>query len=119
MNAFLFFNEFEVWDKDLKFLRDITIHKDYPVNSLAVNDQKQLYSCGSDGTLRFFKSPLSNNDNDILAQSTSANITALVISDNILYSGDEKGNVTKWHNNQIAGQYDIMEEVKSMAVEGL
>lgn len=107
-----------MWDKDLKFAREIAIHKDYPVLSLVVNDQKQLYSSGSDGTLRFFKNPLSDNDNDILSQSASENITALVICDNILYAGDERGNVTKWQNNQKTGHYEIMEEVKGMAIEG-
>lgn len=41
-----------MWDRDLKFLREIPIHKEFPVLALVANSQNQLYSSGRDGSLR-------------------------------------------------------------------
>lgn len=38
-------------------------------------------------------------------------VTALYCVDNILYSGDDKGIVTKWYHNQVGCQYNVLEEV--------
>lgn len=100
-----------MWDKDLKFVREIPIHKDYPVLALTVNSQNQLYSSGRDGSLRFFRSPRRNNNNDILLQTVMDDVTTLFCVDNILYSGDDKGIVTKWYHNQVGCQYNTLEEV--------
>lgn len=108
-----------MWDKDLKFGREIAIHKDYAVIAMVVNNHKQLYSCGRDGTLRFFRRPWSHDTNDTLLQTVMDDVTALTIYDDTLYSGDDKGIVTKWYHNQVGCQYNVMEEVKSLAVEGL
>lgn len=108
----------KVWDKDLKFGREIAIHKDFPVLSLVVNDHKQLYSSGRDGSLRYFRRPWSHDYNDIMLQTVMDDVTCLYIVDNILYSGDDKGIVTKWYHNQVGCQYNVLEEVRAMAVEG-
>lgn len=109
---------FKVWDKDLKFAREIAIHKDFSVLALAVNKQKQIFSSGRDGSLRYFKRPWSHDTNDILLQTVADDVTCLHIADNTLYSGDDKGIVTKWYHNAVGCQYNVMEEVRSMAVEG-
>lgn len=109
----------KVWDKDLKFGREIAIHKDFAVLSLAVNSQKQIYSCGRDGSLRYFRRPWSHDTNDILLQTVADDVTCLHVHDNILYSGDDKGIVIKWYHNQVGCQYNIHEEIKSMAYEGM
>lgn len=110
--------EFKVWDKDLKFGREIAIHKDFPVLALAVNTQKQIYSTGRDGSLRFFRRPWSHDTNEIIVQTVMDDVTCLHMSNNILYSGDDKGIVTKWYQHKVGCQYNVMEEVRSMAVEG-
>lgn len=107
-----------MWDKDLKFSREIAIHKDFAVIALAVNDHKQIYSSGRDGTLRFFRRPWSHDHNDTLLQTVMDDVTSLFISDNTLFSGDDKGIVTKWYHNQVGCQYNALEEVLSLAVEG-
>lgn len=109
----------KVWDKDLKFKREIPIHKDYAVIALVLNEQKQIYSSGRDGTLRFLHRPWSHDHNDIILQSVTEDVTALAICDDTLYSGDDKGIVSKWYHTQVASQYNVLEEVKSMAVEGI
>lgn len=107
-----------VWDKDLKFAREIAIHKEFPILALAINKQKQIFSSGRDGSLRHFKRPWSHDTNDIMLQTVADDVTCLHVADNILYSGDDKGIVTKWYHNQVGCQYNVMEEVRSMAVEG-
>lgn len=102
----------------MKFTRENAVQKDYAIISMAVTDQKQLYTTGRDGTLRFYRRPWSHDTNDILLQTAMDDVTSLFVYDQILYSGDDKGIVTKWYHNQVGTQYNVMEEVKSMAVEG-
>lgn len=109
-------------------MKDIQAHKEY-ILAMAVNNHDQLYSAGRDGTLRFFKNPFKSNVNEVLMQVVTEDITALWVVDDLLFSGDDKGTVTKWlHNrNQVitihseshtkVSQYNIIEEVKSMIVE--
>lgn len=106
-----------LWDKDLKFVREIPVHKDFPVIAIVVNGHKQLYSCGRDGSLRYFRRPWSHDNNDILLQTVMDDVTSLYIENDVLFSGDDKGIVTKWYHNQVGAQYNVAEEVKSMAVE--
>ena len=107
-----------MWDKDLKFSREIAIHKEFPVLSLVVNTQKQLFSSGRDGSLRHFRRPWSHDTNDIMLQTVADDVTCLFVEKDTLFSGDDKGIVTKWYHNQVGCQYNVLEEIKSMAVEG-
>lgn len=107
-----------MWDQNLKFGREIAIHKDFPVLALVVNDHNQIYSSGRDGSLRYYRRPWSHDHNDIMLQTVMDDVTCLFIYDNTLYSGDDKGIVTKWYHNQVGCQYNVMEEVRSLAVEG-
>lgn len=106
-----------MWTKDLKFSREIAIHKDFQVISLAANSHKQLYSCGRDGSLRYFRRPWSHDNNDILLQTVQDDVTSLYIANDVLFSGDDKGIVTKWYHNQVGAQYNVGEEVRGLAVE--
>lgn len=108
-----------MWNKDLKFAREIVIHKDFPVLQLVVNDHNQIYSSGRDGSLRYFRRPWSHDHNDIMLQTVQDDVTSLFITKNTLYSGDDKGIATKWYHNQVGAQYNALEEIKSMAVEGI
>lgn len=107
-----------MWDKDFHLQRTIEIDKEYPIIALAVNSQNHLYSSGRDGTLRYFRIPWRVDKNDILLQTVDADVTALTVVENTLYTADDKGIVTKWYHNQIACQYNVYEEVRSMALEG-
>lgn len=109
-------------------MKDIQAHKEY-ILAMAINKHDQLYTAARDGTLRFFKNPFKSNVNEVLMQVVTEDITALYVVDNYLFSGDDKGTVTKWvHNqNQVVtlhseshtklSQYNIIEEVKSLIVE--
>lgn len=106
-----------VWNKDLKFGREIAIHKDFSLLALVVNSHKQLYSSGRDGSLRYFRRPWSHDHNDILLQTVMDDVTCLHVANDTLYSADDKGIVTKWYHNQVGAQYNVLEEVRSMAIE--
>lgn len=101
----------------MKLVKEIAAHKDY-VLALAVNSLDQLYSSSRDGTLQFFKNPeWKHNHPEVLLQTVLDDVTALCCVDEILYSGDDKGIVTKWYHNKVGCQYNILEEVKSISVE--
>lgn len=116
--------EFKLWDSNVKFGREIFTHQiegeRFAVLALSANDHKQLYSSARDGTLRFFRRPWSHDHNDIMLQTVMDDVTALTHSrnTNTLYSGDDKGIATKWYHNQVGCQYNVLEEVKSLVVEG-
>lgn len=101
----------------MKFGREIAIHKDFSVLCLAVNSHKQIYSSGRDGSLRYFRRPWSHDHNDTLLQTVMDDVTCLYIANDTLYSADDKGIVTKWYHNQVGAQYNVLEEVRSIAIE--
>lgn len=85
--------------------------------ALAATSKDQLYSSSRDGSTRFFRSPLKNDHNEVILQTVTDDIIQLVVVKDVLYSGDDKGVVTKWYQNKVGCQYNIIEEVKSMCVE--
>lgn len=105
-----------MWDHDLKFERDIVGHTE-PVLSLAFNTKGLLYSTARDGTLRYWSRPLKNNHHEILQQVVLDELTAVYCEEDVLFSGDDKGTVTKWYHHKPGCQYNIIEEVKSLIVE--
>lgn len=117
-------SKFKLWNTDLKFGRDLYDHRNddehFAVLCMVVNDHKQLYTSARDGTLRFFRRPWSHDSNEILLQTVMDDVTAITLSrnTNTLYSGDDKGIATKWYHNQVGCQYNVLEEVRSMVVEG-
>lgn len=108
----------------MQFGRNLYDHKNedehFAVLCLVVNEHKQLYSSARDGTLRFFRRPWSHDTNDILLQTVMDDVTSMTLSrnTNTLYSGDDKGIITKWYHNQVGCQYNVLEEIRSLAVEG-
>ncbi|KAJ6637963.1 hypothetical protein Bhyg_10694 [Pseudolycoriella hygida] len=107
-----------VWGKDLQFQREIPIHKNFAVLAIVANLQNHIYTCGRDGSLRYFRVPWRNSNNDILLQAVATDVTALFCVGNLLYSGDDKGIIKRWYNNRISCQLNVKKEVKSVAVDG-
>lgn len=104
----------KLWDKDLKFGRVLLVHKNedehFPVLCMVVNEHKQIYTSARDGTLRFFRRPWSHDTNETMLQTVMDDVTAIALSrnTNTLYSGDDKGIVTKWYHNQVGCQYNVL-----------
>lgn len=100
----------------MKFLREITVHRDY-ILALAATSKDVLYASSRDGTTRCFRAPLKNDHNEVILQTIADDITQLIVVKDVLFSGDDKGVVTRWYHNKVGNQYNIIEEVKSMYVE--
>lgn len=107
---------FQIWSPDLKFVREITVHRDY-ILALAATSTNVLYASSRDGSTRCFSSPLENDHNEVILQTIADDITQLVVVNDVLFSGDDKGIVTKWYHNKVESQYNLLEEIKSMYVE--
>lgn len=106
-----------MWDHELNFVRDIEGHTEYVLSIARDPKTGNLYSTARDGTLRFWSRPLKNNNNEVLQQVVLDDLTAVSCADGLLYSGDDKGTVTKWYNHKPGCCYNIIEEVKSMHIE--
>lgn len=107
----------QIWNIDLQLSREIDAHESY-IYAMAVNTKGWLYSSSCDGTIKYFKRPLESSDATVLMRTEHDEIAALVcVGDDTMFSGDDKGVVIKWVDNKITFKYNIVEEVRSMAVE--
>lgn len=77
----------------------------------------QLYTSSCDGHVKFIKDPANNDEIEELVCCDDP-IISMYSNEDLLYTGDEKGVVTKWKNNKMLFKYNIVEEVKSLAAEG-
>lgn len=105
-----------MWTHDLEYVRDIEGHSEC-ILSLAQNKKGVLYSTSRDGSLRYWPRPLKTNNHERLQQVVVDDLTAVYCDEDVLFSGDDKGTVTKWYNHKPGCQYNIIEEVKSLIVE--
>ena len=77
-----------------------------------------LYSSSCDGSIKYWEKPLLEQDNSsILMKTDNDVIGALACVDGDLFTGDDKGVVIRWINNKIGLKYNLIEEVKSFAIE--
>lgn len=107
---------FQIWDKDLNLIKDLQIHEAY-IYSLAITSKGKLYSSSCDGTIRVMPNPLESDDCKELVRCQDE-IECLVCDDeDNLYSGDDKGVVTQWNNDRIGLKFNLLEHVKSLAVQ--
>lgn len=98
----------------MKLLRDIPAHASY-IYALALDSQGKLYSSCCDGTINLFEKPLESDDSKKLLE-CGDDLLSLVVDNDILYCGDDKGVVTTFENGKIKLRFNLVEEVKSLAV---
>uniref|UniRef100_A0A1B6LR36 WD repeat-containing protein 55 homolog n=1 Tax=Graphocephala atropunctata TaxID=36148 RepID=A0A1B6LR36_9HEMI len=105
----------KVWSLDLKLIKEINAH---PVNiySLAASDTA-LYSCSNDGTVKAWSLDTMEQTSTLI-DNPNNEIMRLYFTDGRLYSGDDKGNVMVWENDNKIGQYEVGEEVWDILVDG-
>ncbi|KAG4067784.1 hypothetical protein HA402_010470 [Bradysia odoriphaga] len=107
----------KVWNDKLELVKDINAHDSY-IYAICANSKGVIYSSSCDGTIKYFENPLANScEPNILMKTDHDEIISLVCVDDVLYSGDDKGIVIKWVDKKITFKYNIVEEVRSMAVE--
>lgn len=106
-----------MWNEKLELVKDINAHDSY-IYAICANSNGIIYSSSCDGTIKYLENPLTNsNEPTTLMKTTHDEIISLICVDDVIYSGDDKGVVIKWVDNKIAFKYNIVEEVRSMAVE--
>lgn len=105
-----------MWDGNLQLVKDIPAHDSY-IYAICTNSKGVIYSSSCDGTIKYFENPLTSNESTVLMRTEHDEIISLICVDDVIYSGDDKGVVIKWIDNKIAFKYNIVEEVRSMAVE--
>lgn len=106
-----------MWNDKLQLVKDINAHDSY-IYAICANSKGVIYSSSCDGTIKYFENPLTNSaEPNILMKTDYDEIISLICVDDVIYSGDDKGIVIKWIDNKITFKYNIVEEVRSMAVE--
>ncbi len=107
----------QVWNDKLELVKDINAHDSY-IYAICANSKGVIYSSSCDGTIRYLENPLTNSDvPTVLMKTDHDEIISLICSDDVIYSGDDKGVVIKWVDNKITFKYNLVEEVRSLVVE--
>ncbi|XP_055903402.1 F-box/WD repeat-containing protein lin-23 [Eupeodes corollae] len=106
----------KVWDNSLNLVKTLDMHESY-IYSIAFNKSGKLYSSSCDGCVKYINDPVNNEQIEELVRCDDS-INSMYCDGDLLYTGDEKGVVTKWENDKMLFKYNIVEEVKSLAVEG-
>lgn len=106
----------KVWDSDLNLKKTLDMHESY-IYSIAFNKNGQLFTSSCDGYVKYINDPVNNDHIEELVCCDDP-IISMYCDGDFLYTGDEKGVVTKWQNNKMLFKYNIVEEVKSLAAEG-
>lgn len=106
----------KVWDADLNLKKTLNIHEAY-IYAMAITPNGKLYSSSCDGTIKYLNNPLESDESKELVKCEMDEIECLVFENNSLYSGDDKGVVTLWENDRIVFKFNLIEQVKSLAVE--
>lgn len=83
---------------------------------MAIDSKGRLYSSGCEGTIKYFENPTESSEGKELLRCEDE-IESLCCDEEILYSGDNTGLVTMWVDKKIKFKFNLVEEVKSLAVE--
>lgn len=106
----------KVWNEDLILKREIAVHESW-IYAMAADSHGRIYTSSSDGTIRCLLNPLETDEVKELLK-CGDDIESLVVDgkDN-LYSGDDKGIVTMWVDHKIKFKFNLVEEVRSLAIQ--
>ncbi|KAL5279953.1 hypothetical protein ACFFRR_004143 [Megaselia abdita] len=106
--------QIKVWNSEV-VLQNTLDFGDY-VFSIVVTPVNKVYASSSDGSVKFCEDPIKSNTVEDLLRCDDV-ILAMVFVDGHLYTGDEKGVVTKWKNDKIVFKYNLVEEVKTLGIQ--
>jgi len=109
----------KIWDIDLKLKRSINVFgADKYVYALCVDVMGRLYVAGSDGVLKCLPSPLSSDNSKEIYSSQEWPIQTLYCHGESVWAGDGLGVLMLFQHNERVHHYKMIEEIKSLAVEG-
>lgn len=108
----------KVWSKDLQLIKDVPAHAAH-IYAIAVNSKGWVYSSSCEGLVKCFKNILTSNEGEIVYRNDCDDIMSICCNyDDTIYFGDDKGVVSKVVDTNVELQYNLLEEVKSMAIDG-
>ncbi|XP_050070629.1 uncharacterized protein LOC126558628 [Anopheles maculipalpis] len=106
----------KVWTKDLRLEKELTPHEGY-IYAMAVDSKGQLYTSSSDGTIKCLTNPVASDEcKELLKCNDEIECLFVDLKDN-LYSGDDKGIITMWIDQRIKYKFNVVEQVRSMAIQ--
>lgn len=108
----------QVWDLNLKLVKEISINNEAYIYSIAVDKNGRLYSSSCDGFIKFLDNPLTSDDAKVLLHHDTEIEAIFVDDENKFFCGDSKGAVTCFQDGKLKFQMNIVECVKSLFVEG-
>lgn len=106
----------KVWTKDLTLKKEIAVHEAW-IYAMAADSQGRIYTSSSDGTIRCLPNALQSDEVKEMLKCGDDIESLFVDSKDNLYSGDDKGIVTMWVDQKIKFKFNLVEEVRSLAIQ--
>lgn len=106
----------KVWTKDLTLKKEVSVHEAW-IYAMAVDSTGRLYSSSADGTIRSLADPLQSDKVEELLKCSDDIESLFVDSKDNFYSGDDKGIITMWVDRKIKFKFNLVEQMRSIAVQ--
>lgn len=106
----------KVWTQDLTLVKEIAVHEAW-IYAMAVDSLGRIYTSSCDGTIRCLLTPLQSDEVKELLKCSDDIESLFVDSKDNLYSGDDKGIITMWVDHKIKFKFNLVEQVRSMAIQ--
>lgn len=99
----------------MKLIKEIQAH---PVNvySIAAHGNT-VYTCSNDGTIQSWDTDSLEKKKTLIENPSDEQLRLFAARDGKLYSGDDKGNIRVWVNDEQVGNYEVGEEVWDLLVK--
>ncbi|XP_053680272.1 uncharacterized protein LOC128731192 [Anopheles nili] len=124
--AILFFNDHvfsaggdgkvKIWSKELQLVKELTPHEGY-IYAMAIDSKGRLYTSSSDGTIKCLMNPLVSDECKELLKCNDDIECLFVDGKDNMYSGDDKGIITMWIDQRIKYKFNVVEQVRSLAIQ--
>ncbi|XP_058130631.1 uncharacterized protein LOC131287543 [Anopheles ziemanni] len=106
----------KVWSKDLRLLKELTPHEVY-IYAMAIDSKGRMYTSSCDGTIKCLTDPVNGDECKELLKCNDEIECLFVDRNDNLYSGDDKGIITMWIDQRIKYKFNVVEQVRSMAIQ--
>ncbi|XP_055613432.1 uncharacterized protein LOC129759896 [Uranotaenia lowii] len=106
----------KVWTQDLTLKKEIAVHEAW-IYAMVVDSKGQIYTSSCDGTIRCLINPIQSDEVKELLKCSDEIESLFVDNKDNLYSGDDKGIITMWVDQRIKFKFNLVEEVRSMAIQ--
>uniref|UniRef100_A0AAG5CS56 WD repeat-containing protein 55 homolog n=1 Tax=Anopheles atroparvus TaxID=41427 RepID=A0AAG5CS56_ANOAO len=106
----------KVWSKELGLIKELTPHEAY-IYAMAIDSTGRLYTSSCDGTIKCLTNPVSSDECKELLKCNDEIECLFVDRKDNLYSGDDKGIITMWIDQRIKYKFNVVEQVRSMAIQ--